>query len=479
MADRGYSRPDPQAIPFAEFLTYRSDDQTKDSRFVNVVVEPLINPVTQETKLFVVKRDGLAQNIQPAAAAGVGRGVYYWERTGATYSVVGTTLYKGTSSLQVLNTSTGPVSFSETQGATPYLVLQDGTDMWVVETSDTVTEVTDVDAPTPMTQGLEVIDGYTVAIKSSTGEVYNSDVDNPLSWTATNFLSPEMFPDKAVALSRYRNLLIVFGSRSTEFFYDAANATGSPFSRVEQMAQQIGCAAASTVARERDMVFFVGQTQYGRAVYTLEKDRFTPISDGPLNRILNEEGSTDIASADAMIVKIQGRPCYVLSLNSLGASFVYDPETKIWTEISTNNSGAHGKFSCIYSTDDGTGKTVVQHRTDGYLYKMNRGTYTDDDSGGSILVDIITNKIDGETNLRKFVSRFEVMGDFVSGATLNVQYSDDDYATWSTARALDMSRHMRLSNMGSFRRRALRFTHSDDTRLRLEKFEFEFDLGEY
>ena len=71
------------------------------------------------------------------------------------------------------------------------------------------------------------------------------------------------------------------------------------------------------------------------------------------------------------------------------------------------------------------------------------------------------------------------MGDFTSSSsTISISWSDDDYKTFSTARTVDPVGHMFLRNLGSFRRRAHKISHTANEALRLEGMELEFDLGE-
>lgn len=441
---------------------------------LNCFPEIIDNPTTEEKKVYLVKRDGLTQYSYPPATTAVGRGIYYWAKTGKVYSVFGDKLYANTTAIQTLNTSTGRVGFSENQGGTAYLAVIDGTDGWLVNSSDTVAQISDGDYPAATTYHTENIDGYTLVINTATGAVFNSDIDDPTSWVATNFITPEMYPDGALALTRYRNMFIVFGRTSAEFFYDAANASGSPFSRAQQYSQEIGISGVSTLARLNDMIFFVGQNFSGtRAVYTIKEDKFEIISSDVYNHILNSEGS-DISNADGMVVNFRGNPCYVLSLNTADRTFCYDISSKQWFEIDS----ASAKFVGLNSTHIDTGVTLVQHRTNGKIYTVSPTTYQDD--GSNFTASLTTNLMDFGTNKRKLNSSIEILGDYATSSTnLSVSWSDDDYQTFSTARTVDMSKHMFLKNCGAFRRRAFKLAYTDNYPMRLEFMEVEFDLGTY
>ena len=65
-----------------------------------------------------------------------------------------------------------------------------------------------------------------------------------------------------------------------------------------------------------------------------------------------------------------------------------------------------------------------------------------------------------------------VIGDVArSASSMNVEFSDDDYQTWSTARAIDLTSNQKmLTRCGSYTDRAVRLTHTANLDCRIEKF---------
>jgi len=102
------------------------------------------------------------------------------------------------------------------------------------------TEITSADFPTPHCPFPVFMDGYLFVAKSGTQDIYNSNLDDPALWTAGDYISAEMYPDKIVALSKNNNYIYALGSNSIEYFYDAAVATGSPLGRHDSAVQQFG-----------------------------------------------------------------------------------------------------------------------------------------------------------------------------------------------------------------------------------------------
>lgn len=82
-----------------------------------------------------------------------------------------------------------------------------------------------------------------------------------------------------------------------------------------------------------------------------------------------------------------------------------------------------------------------------------------------------TNRLDNGTNIAKFLSRIEAIGDQVSGS-LWCRYSDDDQETWSFFRQIDLSlTRPRAGRLGSYRRRTWEFLYISRKHFRLEGVE--------
>ena len=122
--------------------------------------------------------------------------------------------------------------------------------------------------------GAVYLDGYTV-VATKSGQIYNSDSEYPFLWNPLNTVAVESDPDYLVAIVKHFNYIVAFGEWSTEFFYDAANATGSPFLRQDSYKNEIGCADGDSVVQFQQSVIYVGRSKtQGKSVYML--DGFTP-----------------------------------------------------------------------------------------------------------------------------------------------------------------------------------------------------------
>ena len=523
----------PERFPIVGTLMYRNASRNKDQRFINGFQETIKNETTDTKKAYCVKRPGLTQSTQVKAGGATARGFTYWNAKYYSV-LAGVLYENGTAKQTLNTTTgpCGFVEFDN--AGVSYLFLADGTDGWVVNTSGTVTQVnqtygvwvlntnyaigdrriptvangyyyevtadagssggteptwpitigsTVVDSgvtwtcegeyggfPTPHVPTPKFIDGYMILPKSNTLDIYNSDTDNIYGWGASNFCSAEMWPDNVIGLARQNNQFLAFGTTSSEFFYDAANASGTPFARNEGTVLQLGCAAPYAVYENERFCIFVGQSQSGgRAVWLLEGFSPKKVSTEGIERVLDAEG-TSLASAKGYGLRTKGHLFFVINLTS--CTLVYDVEEKVWHEWSTNSTGSHVAFTYNYQADIGNGKSALLHNTDGYVYILDPAIFQD--NAVAILGDVYTSKYDGSTMNRKFMHNLTVVGDL--GSTYSIRWSDDDYATWSTLNTLSATRPW-FARCGSFRRRAFNVQHSANEDFRIEAIEFEVDVG--
>jgi hypothetical protein len=544
-------------LPFVGSQHNRTSASTKDSLFMNCYLEKIRDAVEgqqESNTYYLVGRPGYGSGTQVAPSPAEGRGVYYWWKNSKTYSAFGNKLYSNTTEILTLQNSTGKVGFDEILTTTNYLVVSDGVKIYLINSSDSVTTVSNgtiieieitaggsgyvsnptvsltggggsgatatatiasgavstititnagsgyTSAPTVSFSGgggsgaaavayvnslptshipqPVCLDNYVFVAEASTEKIWNSEVLEPTKWYSDAYVSAENHPDKLIGIARYQNNIVALGESTTEFFYDAANATGSPLTRNDQVSNQLGCAAErATVRIENNMIYLAKTKAGGYSVVSL--DGYTPkvVSTEPIEKIINAEGSS-ISSAYAWKFKQNGHIFYVLNLSSQSRTLVYDLRESEWHEWTETVSASPTKFQAVDATDaDGTIR--MQHITSGYNFTVSHGTYQD--NGTAISIKYVSPLFDGGTLKRKFMSRLEIAGDKLSSsANLSVRYSDDDYSTWSTARTIDLSNmHQYLVRLGSFRRRAFELTFSSNQPFRLEAMEFELELGEF
>lgn len=447
-------------------VSFRDSGRTKDKRYKNCYPE-----MVSKEQQFVVKRPGLVVDTTVAVAAG--RGVYTWRDL--PYSVFGTDLYNDTSSIKTLTTSSGFVSMGDLDTGTKFLLIHDGVKAYQVETDDTVTEIVDGDYPGAVVRGLVVLDGF-MFVMDSNGQIFNSGQDTPLVWAAADFITAEIDSDEGVAIAKHLNYLVAFGEWTTEIFYNAANATGSPLGRIDSAVIRTGCAEANTVVEGENFVVWVAQgRRQGRNVMVMEGIQPKKVSTKPIEKILNAEGA-NISNAYAFTVKSEGHYFYVLTLPTSAITLVYDLIDQQWHEWTTYNGSTETYFTGVSSCEHSE-KMLIQDEDDGKLYEFSPTTYQDNSQDIKVL--LRTNKVDFGTLSNKFHHRLEIIGDqSTSSANTDIRITDDDYQTYTEIRSVDMSLRPTLFGLGSFQRRAFELTFIDNLPWRVEGLELTGEIGE-
>jgi len=460
-------------LPLLGSMTNRSTDSTKDQRFINIFPETRKVEAIESTRIFLNKRPGLT--LYKTIFTGAGRGLVWFRNK--FYAAIDGKVFEDVTPVITLVDATTRVGMIVGNCAAigDFLFICDGTSGWIIKTDGSVTKITDVNFPTPHIPLPTFIDGYIILAKGS--DVYNSSLATPLTWASGEYLTAEMFPDAVVALGRQNNQVVVFGENSTEFFYDAANTSGSPLNRNESTTLQTGCAFPYAIYQNEKTFIFTGQSESGgRAVWQVDGFQPKKVSDEFIERIIDAE--TDTQGVRGFGFRSMGHLFYLVNLPTLQRTLVYDTVEKLWHEWSSNNAGSHTSFMCSYMCDAHTGAAYLLHNTNGTIYRLDPTVYAD--AGTNILVEIITNKYDMDTYKRKFLSNIRPVGDrYTVGNTIDIRWSDDDYQTWSNVHTLGLSDDFpNMTRLGSFRRRAFDLKHALNYPLRLESLEVTYYEGD-
>ena len=441
------------------------------------MIETLKNPISDNKRTFVFKRPGLAASTRPPNANAAGRGIYQWAVNGNIYSVFDNKIYSGTTDLGVtLAASSGKCWFAETAATSSItrLAVSDGTKLYLIDSANTVTTVStasDAQFPTSNLGPVIFFNNYFYFAKSN-GEIWNSDADTFTSYTATSFTSSEMYPDNLEAITRQKDQLIALGKFGTEFYFDNAISPGSPVLRIDQNALQIGLATKNSLGQAEDVIIWCSAARDGG--YTIwrldDLNKLNKISTEPLDRILDAEGSS-ISSCTAFMFRAFGHLMYGINLSVANRTLMYDTEENFWFEWADT---AGNKFNCSDVTEK-NGTVYLQDATNGRIYTLSASTFQDNSS--NFTVTLQTAAYDFDISDLKFLPVLDVYGDNTTG-NLGVAWSDDDYTSFTTARNIDMSGiKKRLTRLGSFRKRAFKFTYTDNYALRLEGLQGKIKVG--
>lgn len=332
--------------------------------------------------------------------------------------------------------------------------------------------------------GCVYLDGYVFLGIAATNRIYNSNLNDPINWNALNYVTFQQTNDTLVAISKHINYLVAFGQKSTQFFYDAANATGSPLALADSYTSEVGCASGDSIVSTSNTVLWISTSSAnGRSVSMMEGVVAKRISTDYIDRHLL---ASDLSDVKAFVHTISGHTLYVLTLADIGQTLVYDltvNEWYSWTQYGTQtyaeaSAGTVSEYYFrpgFYALLNG-----VHYCLDSYnsrLYQLSTTTYQDDSQ--PIYCRTVTDLADNGTTKRKFYGRLEIVGDKVAGGTMYVSHTGNDYKDYSYSRAIDLNAsRSQIYQCGADRRRAWQLLCTSNVPLRLQTAEIDVDVGE-
>ena len=150
---------------------------------------------------------------------------------------------------------------------------------------------------------------------------------------------------------------------------------------------------------------------------------------------------------------------------------MYDLEENMWVEWNIDGSSFPFNNFC-----DADGVILLQHKTNGSIYKLNPEVFVDFNSNIDYYIRLA--KQDFDTDNYKFFHQIVLIGDETTD-NVQVRWSDDDYNTWSNIKNLHIGNRTYYMRTGVARRRAWEIRHTGDSRVRLEALEIVYSIGEH
>jgi len=456
----------PKRLPLVVEPENRDDTTLKDARLVNCYTEK-----SKDGTYNIYKRAGTLTQSQPSGGAANGYGVYNWKND--IYSIFGATMYKnGTPLSGTLDTTGGVYRFNQILGSTNKMFFDNGVKAYNYDPSGGIVQVTDVNLITNRVKGSAYLDASTY-VMNNTATIQASALNDTTSFPALNTLIAQIEPDGGVALAKQLVYVIAMKQWSTEVFYDAANATGSPLGAVQGAKVNFGCVNADSVQDIDGTLFWIATNRSAAPqVMAMDNLKAEIVSTKPIDRLLDELDFTNVFSWQ---FKDEGHKFYIVTIKNSNLTLAYDLTEKMWHQWTDTNGNY---FPVVASTYTSTLQHIWQHETNGKLYYGDRD-YTNDD-GNVIQCDIYTPNFDGGTKRRKQMEALEFIADKQAGSTLMVRVNDYDYdpSKWTNFRAVDLSKNQpRLTNCGTFTRRAHNLRHRSNTTMRLQAIELQLDIG--
>lgn len=276
------------------------------------------------------------------------------------------------------------------------------------------------------------MNGRFIACETGTQNFYVSEVLDGFTWDVLNVQTVDSNPDYVVGEAVSHNELIVFCEQSGEAFSDSGS-TPSPFVRNPSGIFEVGCAAAYSIGRIDNTIFWLGKNEYGEGIiYKLAG--YTPQRISTFSIEYAIQIMTDISDAIAFTYQQRGHHYYVICFPTGGKTFCFDINTGLWHERANFVDGAFTRWEAQEHAFF-AGKHLVCDYSEGSIYSISPTVYT---YGSEVIKWVRSFRVPTNDMNRVRHSRLqldcEVGAGLIDGTDQQVmmRFSDDGGHTWSS-----------------------------------------------
>jgi hypothetical protein len=419
-----------------------------DARMVNLF--PEIVPEAGKEPAFLNRAPGL--KLEFTAGTGPIRGL--WVLAGNLYVVSSTQLYKVTPAYVVTLigsvTGTGPVSMAD--NGTQLFVACNGPSYIYNSLTNVFQQITDPDFPGAVTVGY--LDGYFVFNEPNSQKIWVTALLEGTLIDPLDFASAEGSPDGVVGLIVDHGQLWVYGTNSIEVWYNSGNPD-FPFERISGAFNELGCAAAYSLAKMDNGLFWLGKDARGQGmVYRANGYSGQRISTHAIEWHIQQYGN--LSDAIGYTYQQDGHSFYVLIFPTADTTWVYDVATQAWHERAgfVNGQFTRHRSNCQAFFDS---KVLVGDYENANVYSFDLNDYSDN---GSIQKWLRSWRAlpTGQNNLKR-TAHHSLQLDCETGVGLNLgqgsdpevmlRWSDDGGHTWSNEHWVS------IGKIGEYYRRAI------------------------
>jgi len=404
-----------------------------NNRMVNLF--PEIVPEGGKTPAFLNRCPGL--KFLTTVGEGPIRGL--WSGFGdKAYVVSGSKLYSledmtYTASIKgTVADNTGQVSM--TDNGTQLFIACNGPSFIYNRLTDEFSQIIDPDFQGAVT--VDYLDGYFVYTIPDSQKVGITQLLNGLQVDPLEFASAEAIPDNLTGSCVNRQELILFGSKSTEFWYNSG-AIDFPFTRIQGAVNQIGCLATYSIVQLDNSIFWLGCDLSGvGTIYRINGYSAQRVSTHAIEWQIQQY--SDLSSAIAYPYQQDGHSFYVISFPNDNATWCYDVSTNSWHERAGFQNGNFTRHRSNCQMVFGN-KIIVGDYQNGNLYSLDLNTYSDNGETQKWLRS--WRALGTDVNKLKRTAQHSLQLDCTSGvgSTLGqgqnpqviMRFSDDSGYTWS------------------------------------------------
>lgn len=264
-----------------------------------------------------------------------------------------------------LSNSTGPVSMAFNGGTNQDIVIATGAAVYSFRISSSTFGTAGAGVFANGANTVCFIDGYIIGDdKASPGQFRYSNIyaagTGAGDWNAFNFATAEGSPDQLKAVLANRRELFLFGTRTTEVFFDTGDAN-QPFQRFQGGYMHVGIYAPMTAKVFDNSVVWLGHTEYGGIQVFRMGQGYTPQVLSPpwldyqMQRYVLTDGydtTNNVPTIFANVLQIGGHELYCLTFTATNVTpasvtWVYDATSKEWTRWRSGSTDTRHLLDCV------------------------------------------------------------------------------------------------------------------------------------
>jgi len=298
---------------------------------------------------------------------------------------------------------------------------------------------------------ISYMNGRFIACEPNTQNFYVSEVLDGFTWDVLNVQTVDSNPDYVVGEAVSHNELIVFCEQSGEVYYDSGT-TPSPFVRNSSGIFEVGCAAAYSIGKIDNTIFWLGKNEAGTGViYKL--NGYTPQRISDYSREYAMQLMTDISDAIAFTYQQDGHHFYVIDFPTGGKTFCFDINTGFWHERANFAAGVFSRWEAQEHAYF-AGKHLVCDYTEGNIYSIDPTVYA---YGSEVLKWLRSFRVPTQNMDRVRHNKLQLdceAGVGLTGGdepTVMMKFSDDGGHTWSS----EVWRSMGIGSIGEYAKRVI------------------------
>ncbi len=266
-----------------------------------------------------------------------------------------------------------------------------------------------------------------------------------------DYANSEGNPDNIVGHVSCNRTLWMFNTNTIECYYNSGAVM--PFERISGACLEFGCAAAFSIVKMNNSVFWLGGNTSGTGqIFTATGLQPQAISTRAVDIAI--QGYATTSDAVAYSYQQNGHHFYVINFPTANTSWAFDTTTSLWHERAYTNNGVLERHRAN-SHSFGFGKHLVGDYANGNIYILDENAYLDN---GVPITRERTAPHMTQDEARLFYNSFQLdmeVGVGLDGITqgtnpqVMLTWSDDGGHSWSNEKWTD------IGKIGERRRRAL------------------------